>query len=215
MSLFESTSSGDWRANARMDHELDWHLYVLGYEEATKLLLNHTSTGRDQDTLIYPILFNARQAIELGIKEIICLADRLHNLEDSCHSSPLPLGHRLGGLWEKAKALIDQVDESYDAAELDNDYQRSACEFQRLLHQLDDIDPISANFRYPFDKEGKPSFRIEDGESEGSGTRLPHLISTHELRHPLNAMFNFLTGVSEWLTVLTDAITQATAEVGS
>ena len=114
MSLFEPTTPRAWRANARMDHRLDWGLYILGYKEATNLLLQHTASGRDQDTLIYPILFNARQAIELGLKEIIRLGDRLLNLDDPYYSSPLPLGHQLRPLWDKAKDRIARVEASFD-----------------------------------------------------------------------------------------------------
>ena len=82
MSLFESTNPSHWSANARMDHHLNWGLYILSYQKATNLLIKQTASGKDQDTLIYPILFNARQAIELGLKEIIRLADRLLDRQD-------------------------------------------------------------------------------------------------------------------------------------
>ena len=76
-----------------MDHHLNWGLYILSYQKATNLLIKQTASGKDQDTLIYPILFNARQAIELGLKEIIRLADRLLDRQDPYQLLP-SLPHR-------------------------------------------------------------------------------------------------------------------------
>ena len=209
MSLFETTDPSNWRANARMDHKLDWGLYILGYQEATNLLIEHTASGKEQDTLIYPILFNARQAIELGLKEIIRLADRLLNLDDPSYSSPSPWGHQLRPLWDEAKDRIARVEDSLDTGAFDDHYHRSAIEFERLLHQLDSADPGSFNFRYPFNSEDRPSFRVDDGKAQDGDAKLPRLINTRDLKRPLNAMFTFLTGSSEWLTVTSEAMEDA------
>ena len=211
MSLFETTNQSDWRANARMDHRLDWGLYILGYKEATNLLIEHTASGRDQDTVIYPILFNARQAIELGLKEVILLGDRLLNLDDPYYASPLPLGHQLRPLWDKAKGRIAQVGTSLDPGALDDHYHRSAAEFERLLLQLDSADPRSFNFRYPFDKKEQPSFQVNVGKTQGGDGMLPRFINTRDLKRPLNAMFTFLSALSEWLTVITEVMEDARA----
>ena len=209
MSLFETTNPSDWRANARMDHRLDWGLYILGYQEATNLLLEKTASGRDQDTLIYPILFNARQAIELGLKEVIRLADRLLNLDDPSYNGSLPWGHPLRPLWDEAKERIAQVETSFDPGALDDHYHRSSAGFERLVRQLDSADPGSFNFRYPVDKKDQPSFLVDDGKTQGGNAKLPRLINTRDLKRTLNAMFTFLTGLSEWLTGVYDVMEAA------
>ena len=163
--------------------------------------------------MIYPILFNARQAIELGLKEIIQLADQLLNLEDPSYSNPLPWGHQLRPLWKKAQDRIARVEACHDPGALGDHYDQSAVAFERLLHQLDSADPGSFTFRYPIDKKEKPSFRIDDGNTQSGVGKLPRLINARDLKRPLNAMFTFLTGLSEWLTVISQTMEDVQASL--
>lgn len=202
MSLFE-TSRSDWRANARMDHKLDWDLYVLGYQEATHLILNHTASGRDQDTLIYPILFNARQAVELQLKEIIRLADQILGRKDPYPDKHPMWDHKLRPLWAKARDRILEVEDCHDPGASNAQHTRS---FGRLLNELDCADPGSYTFRYPIDKKEKPSFQIKKGTTRKEEGKLPRLINIKDLKRPIEAMFNYLDAVSEWLTVMSETI---------
>ena len=207
MSLFELTNPGDWRANVRMDHELDWGLFALGYQEAAHLLLDHAASGRDQDTLIYPILFNARQAIELQLKETIRLADRILGREDPYPQKHPMWEHNLRHLWEKAEDRITRVEECCDPGASNAQHTRS---FGKLLHDLDRADPRSYGFRYPIDKNEKPSFTNHDGTTRGGDRKMPPLVNARDLKRRLCAMFNYLNGLTAWLEFLLE--TKETSE---
>ena len=177
MSLLQAVSGGPWRANAQMYLGPDWVAYQHGYELATTLLLERAASGRDQDVLIFPILFNARQAIELALKEIIVIGMRLG------HTEPYPMTHNLLMLWEVANGVLV-------AAGADD--QESTGAFEVLLRELHVADPTAITFRYPEDTDRGPSFRVDDGS-------IPKLIHTSDLADALHAMFNFLLGAREWL----------------
>ncbi|MCY4370945.1 MAG: hypothetical protein OXF41_16355 [bacterium] len=184
MSLFETTNPHDWRANACMPYQPDWVLYQSGYQLAAELLMAHTASGKDQDLLIYPILFNARQAIELGLKETIRLGNRLLNRD-----GPYPKRHELTPLWQMAKGLLAEAASVHDPEALD---EEATGAFEELIKALNTVDPGSFTFRYPTDQNDRPSFDAEDGI-------VPNQINTRDLNHTLSAMFNYLTGTTEWL----------------
>ena len=191
MSLFETTDLSNWVANACMPHQPDWVSYQSGYQRAAELLMEHTAAGNDQDLLIYPILFNARQAIELGLKEAIGLGNRLLDRDGS-----YPKHHKLLCLWQIAEELITEAEAIHCPGVMDQEATRA---FDALIKALDTVDPGSFTFRYPTDQEGQPSFDISDG-------RVPNLINTRDLNHTLSAMFNYLTGVTACLADALDAV---------
>ena len=133
MSLFETTNPRDWRANACMPHQPDWVSYQSGYQLAAELLMAHTASGKDQDLLIYPILFNARQAIELGLKETIRLGNRLLDRDGS-----YPKHHELAPLWQIAKGLLAEAASLHDPEALDEEVTGA---FEELIEALDTVDP--------------------------------------------------------------------------
>ncbi|MDE0137797.1 MAG: hypothetical protein OXM57_14900 [bacterium] len=189
MSLFDTTNERDWRPNANMSWGPDWTLYQYGYAMAAKLLMRRTASGKDQDFLIYPILFTARQAIELGLKEIILCGKRLLDQD-----APDLISHDLRYLWKTAKALLTDPEALYDPEVSDDE---STTAFEGLLMQLSAADPNSMTFRYPVDTEGRPSFVV--GDRNG---KVPALINTRDLSYTLEAMFNYLDGVGAWLAEL-------------
>jgi hypothetical protein len=63
-------SDADWINNACLNFKEDQlNLYAIGYKRAAELLLEHVkNSGRDQDTLVYPIIFLYRHYLELRLK---------------------------------------------------------------------------------------------------------------------------------------------------
>ena len=63
----------DWYHNACLNWRYDnWELYASGYNTAGDILVQHIiDTRSDRDTLVFPIVFNYRQYLELRCKEII------------------------------------------------------------------------------------------------------------------------------------------------
>lgn len=184
MSLLQAVGGGPWRANAQMYLGPDWVAYQHGYELATRLLLERAASGRDQDVLIFPILFNARQAIELALKEIVVIGMRLG------HTEPYPMTHDLLTLWVAANRVL---------VEAGADEEESTTAFEALLRELHVADPAAITFRYPEDTKRGPSFRVDDGP-------IPKLINTTDLADALHAMFNFLLGARDWLEHVADTL---------
>jgi len=199
MSLFETNNTRDWRPNANMSWGPNWTIYQHGYAEAAKLLMRHTASGKDQDFLIYPILFTARQAIELGLKEIILCGNRLLDRDD-----PYPISHDLCRIWKIAKALLADAEALHHPGASDDE---ATTAFEDLVMQLSAADPHSMTFRYPVDTKGRPSFVL--GNSKG---KVPSLINTRDLNQTLDAMFNYLTGVAAWLADILETLDDLRAE---
>ena len=184
MSLLQAVGEGPWRANAQMYLGPDWVAYQDGYALATKLLLERAAAGRDADVLIFPILFNARQAIELALKEIVVIGIRLGQTE------PYPRTHDLLALWEAANGVL---------VEAGADEEESTTAFEALLRELHVADQAATTFRYPEDTKRRPSYGTDEGP-------IPKLINTADLADALHAMFNFLLGARDWLENVADTL---------
>lgn len=150
-------------------------IYRIAYQEAVEKLID--SACRRDDYMIYPVLFCARQAIELGLKELSLLVDvpdgYLHT-------------HRLSELWTdiesqpKAQPLLD-----------DNQTPH----FIRLLHEFEQLDPNSFRFRYHETKSGDPAH-----DANSKKNKLPGVIDVRQLHRTLAAIFRYLDGAVAWLS---------------
>ncbi len=129
---------------------LNWHWdpfdpYSRGYRKAADILATYVvKNHRDQDMLVYPILFLYRHYIELKLKEITHYGSML--LEGS---KGIPQGHDLNELWLEARKVLERIEPEVPIEDLDN--------FESGLNQLVKMDRFSTAFRYPEDKKGKPS----------------------------------------------------------
>src|ERR1039457_6840457 len=74
--------------------------YIEGYRRGARLLVEHVNEhGRDQDYLVYPIIFLYRHHIELALKNLVTLvADWLDHELSEAEKRHLD-GHRLDLLW--------------------------------------------------------------------------------------------------------------------
>ncbi|MGH3023349.1 MAG: hypothetical protein ACRDNI_06810 [Gaiellaceae bacterium] len=136
----------DWSSNACLNFMNDepWFGYVRGYKLAGDLAVDHVERKRyDSDTLVYPILFNYRQYLELVLKSLIRDARLLLDERGGA-----PDGHNLMHLWNTAQPLLLRI-EPKSRNDLDN-VGSCLAHFARL-------DPNSEAFRYPVDLDGNPS----------------------------------------------------------
>ncbi len=140
-----SPAERDWQLNACIGfshHEI--YGYVEGYRRAARLLFEHVAeTERDQDTLVYPMIFLWRQAIELQLKDLIRLRGQLEG-RANWHRGH----HDLAKLWEEARPIIAGLGPS------------DAPEFLTTIAALDWFDkhdPESDGFRYPTARDGSRS----------------------------------------------------------
>ena len=96
--LFTSEGS-DWWNKACLTHFSDgWWIYATGYKLGADLLVQYvTETHKNQDRLIYPIVFLYRQYLELRLKELIKNGSTIiEESSDRCIMTFLGCGLRAG-----------------------------------------------------------------------------------------------------------------------
>src|SRR5436190_12574440 len=118
-----------------------WHFYATGYREAAEHLYRCWCSSR-HDFLIFPLVFLFRHSIELRLKELSQSAADLLDLPPDWHRN-----HRIDHLWHRLKPLLRRIEPEGSEPDLDN--------AQRLMLELAARDPISMEFRYPEDRDGK------------------------------------------------------------
>ena len=161
-----------------------WWLYAAGYKKAADILVDHIALQqRDQDTLVYPILFLYRQHIELRLK---------HLAKDACslleEEFQLTVTHNLDPLWRSLRKHVSAIEAKFgamgDQAVLD--------EAERILLALGAIDPKGKTFRYP-----------ESIKGESHRPNVPH-INVQHFRDEIEKLTELLEGIDTHLGVLRD-----------
>ena len=120
------------------------HTYQLGYYQAVISLIE---TAKHQsyhsDSLIYPILFCARHAIELFLKKQIYVLSDIKAITLNRESENMLLTeHSLDSLWRKFKEL----------SQVDKRYELSVVELEPYIEYFCEVDDTGQTFRYPLDK---------------------------------------------------------------
>jgi hypothetical protein len=144
------SNDGGW-FNACVGWDRDhWFGYIEGYKLAAELLVQHViDETRNQDLLIYPIVFLYRQAVELALKHLIWLGSQLQGQRPE-----LPMHQRLVPLWRQCRSIIEEVWPAGPRQDLDA--------VGAVLDQFEARDPISTVFRYPVTKEGRSSLSVSE-----------------------------------------------------
>lgn len=135
----------DWSLNSCLAWaKQDWAGYILGYERAAGLLFRHVeSTQTGMDTLVFPLMFLWRHAIELHLKRII---DRGQILLG--RSVEYPRTHGLKQAWTQTKEVLSALQEH------PSDEIRQV---EAVIDELSMMDPSSDGFRYHETRNGSPS----------------------------------------------------------
>ncbi|WP_400223427.1 hypothetical protein [Escherichia coli] len=177
-------SDSDWHNNACLNYMPDHGTaYTEGYRRAADILINHIDeSGRDQDFLVYPVLFLYRHHLELLIKQIIGLALAL--AEDPDKHQYKKDDHNLNNLWPLAQKLILEVDDSYRPSDF-----KIVKEVVKALHQADER---ATDFRYA---------RRNDGTRSLEGI---HYVNTRRFGEQMGEASDLLDGVDNGLRYLLD-----------
>ncbi|WP_394605144.1 hypothetical protein [Escherichia coli] len=177
-------SDSDWHNNACLNYMPDHGTaYTEGYRRAADILINHIDeSGRDQDFLVYPVLFLYRHHLELLIKQIIGLALAL--AEDPDKHQYKKDDHNLNNLWPLAQKLILEVDDSYRPSDF-----KIVKEVVKALHQADER---ATDFRYA---------RRNDGTRSLEGI---HYVNTCRFGEKMGEASDLLDGVDNGLRYLLD-----------
>lgn len=129
---------GPWQANACVQWSVEQDMQAEGYRIAAERLAEHAPHWHEQDFLLYPIVFLYRHYVELRLKDLIGLGQRLAQ-----ETLLVPEGHDLIRLWGVAKPHLER--------ELDpDDGDRSVeiAQMERVIEELAALDPRGTAFRY-------------------------------------------------------------------
>ncbi|HRO32050.1 MAG TPA: hypothetical protein PLQ03_01415 [Brevundimonas sp.] len=139
------TVSSDWDGNATLTEPAHNRMVLMmaGYKRAADLMVAHATDDRgDRDTLVFPILFNYRQFIELSLKYLIATYGPTVEIEAIWKS------HDLSVLWARFQAVLEGF------AVTDPDGADEAV--GRIVAEFAAVDPGSFSHRYPVDTKGRP-----------------------------------------------------------
>ncbi|ELY4132877.1 hypothetical protein ACT0XK_003511 [Cronobacter sakazakii] len=177
-------SDSDWHNNACLNYMPDHATaYTEGYRRAADILIKHIDeSGRDQDFLVYPVLFLYRHHIELLIKQIIGLALAL--TEDPDKHQYKKDDHNLNTLWPLAQKLLLEVDDSYQSS----DFRL----IKEVVKELHNADRRATDFRYA---------RRNDGTRSLEGI---HYVNTRRFGEKMGAASDSLDAIDSGLRYLLD-----------
>lgn len=137
------TTSDQWRNNSYIDPYGHGRLVMMttAYKMAADLMVLHVVRSRhDGDALVFPIIFNYRQFVELSLKYLIATFGHTVAVDAQWNT------HDIDHLW----SIFGQVLEGYgheDAEGTDSVVATIISEFAR-------VDPRSFSYRYPVDTNG-------------------------------------------------------------
>lgn len=117
-------------------------LMKQGYKSAADLMVQATVNDRGmRDTLVFPILFNYRQFLELSLKYQLATFGPTVGIEPNWRS------HNLARLWSEFLEILERYG-TEDPDDVDPIVGQVILEFAK-------IDPRSDSYRYPVDQAGR------------------------------------------------------------
>ena len=148
------STGADWELNARLNFLYDHDFtYTDGYRLAGDILSRHVKrTKKEQDTLIYPIVFLYRHQLELRLKEIIRDGCALFGEKLPKFKEEILTKHDLEKLWKASNDILSL----YYASAVKEDPD-ALLRIEECVIQFHKVDPGSFSFRYATDKKGGPS----------------------------------------------------------
>lgn len=119
--------------------------YRHGYFEAVRALLE---SRRSPDTMLYPIVFLFRHAVELSLKQLAVDLSFYAGID----YRP-PKNHDVAKLWKRVVKLVpDCIIDRYPSSEWGN---VDIADVDAIITELVDFDPGGVSFRYAADEHGR------------------------------------------------------------
>jgi len=137
---FTRAAGWDRNADVEADERSRLMLMMSGYKKGADLMVAQARHRFDRNILVYPIIFNYRQFLELSLKYLIANFGHTVGVETNWST------HSLGELWKRYAEVLDGYHVS-DPGGADEIVAEIVAEFAK-------IDPNSFAFRYPVDKKG-------------------------------------------------------------
>ncbi len=155
-------------------------LMIEGYKKAGDLMVAAAEEDwRDRDILVFPIVFNYRQFLELSLKYQLATYGPTVGIEPNWNS------HKLDALWKEFLMMLKSYDEGFPK-EADHHVENIVLEFALA-------DPRSFSHRYPVDPKGT---KIEVAFNA---------IDLSNLAKIMNALESYFSGCDGLLSSLKDA----------
>lgn len=163
----------------------DFYTYAKGYKDAADFIVLGAIDGSRHfnfqiNELVFPIVFLYRQYVELRLKDIISLGNRLNGRRPLL--PPDLQDHEVQKLWKKAKPIIKSVSSIVAPDDLEA--------VETIVKAFKKVDPTGMVFRYPVDKKG--CFHLPEMT----------VVNLGGLKETMQKVGEFLDGYSEYLTVL-------------
>ncbi|MET4212462.1 hypothetical protein [Bradyrhizobium sp. LA2.1] len=137
------TESGDPQANAYVHRHGHGRFVMMmsGYKKGADLMVERSlHSDVDRDSLVFPVVFNYRQFLELSLKYFIAMYGYTVGVAPNWKT------HDLGVLW---KAFCDVLKlYGHDQNDADQVVTEIVAEFAKM-------DPASFSYRYPVDTKGR------------------------------------------------------------
>jgi len=139
------TQSANWQDNAYIETHTHARMVMMmtGYKKGADLMVETAKADRrERDILVYPIIFNYRQFIELSLKYLIATYGGAVGVEANWKS------HDLAKLWPAFIAMLEGYGHD-DPEAVEHVVAEIVAEFSK-------VDPGSFSYRYPVDTKGRP-----------------------------------------------------------
>lgn len=191
----------DWINNACLNvmGNGDAYAYMAGYRRAAEILVDYVcQNGRDQDFLVYPIIFLYRHHAELMLKRIIRRVPYVIDARLTAAQKQHLVKHRLDLLWGDLRAMLPAVCKAAGWDEIDGAHIEGIDDY---IHQLSKLDADSFSFRYSHSKKGQSS--------------LPRDLKNINLRHfgdLMARLADYLYGMDEAVSWLIETKAEMEAE---
>jgi len=138
---------------------VDLFFYARAYHHTgRKLAAAPPQGGLSRDFEALPILFLYRHALELYLKSLLVFGTGLHEAK-GLHRPPIDTllkSHRLSDCLPELKKLSNDAGWGWAASD---ESLNSFKDLERCVNDLDRVDQLSYAFRYPVDKQGRPSLQ--------------------------------------------------------
>lgn len=123
--------------------------YADSYQTGALTLIDTALANKElRDYNIYPAVFLIRHYLELRLKELI---QGLNYCKEQ--NKNFPTHHDLQNLWSEFKKAFSSIGENAN----DQRFQT----IDELIKEMTSVDPISMSFRYPVDKQGEKTQKLE------------------------------------------------------
>lgn len=122
------------------------YAYVKGYKEAVEILLEKVLTERYLlDSLVYPIIYNARHYVELSLKASIDNLKYINQILGNKCDLIKTKTHQISHLWNIER----------DLSSADIRYKNVVSKLEEFIQDYSDMDDSAETFRFPTDHKGE------------------------------------------------------------